>query len=229
MSIHRHIISNIVDHNIPLFLSHLAFTGLMYWFTVNKILNKSYTFAQYCVFIYACAVEIIYCLTRMVQIIMHLGFPRFAQTKYHLLSTISVCAHTIILVLILVYFYSEHFVGFFFGALSYFGKLIIKSSYQHSNFEYDCIVTSGKYNAEHDKILNSLNTTFLTPHTQTTPLMSTYVTINVQTDECAICLSQFGRSDDVVDLPCKHTFHRDCVLRWFREKTECPVCRRLAR
>jgi len=234
MTTHYRAISNIVDFNIPIFISHTVFYGSMYWLTGNKLSNEPHSNAQFYVFLYASSIEIIYVVARIIQIQMRLGFPTFSQTKYFMLSIISVLAHFVTLVLILIYFYDEQFVCFFFGALSYFGKLIIKSSYEHSHFRYDCIITSQKYHTEYDRIVNHSHNTLLIPHIQT-PLMvssipiATTISFNAQTDECSICLTQFVQSDDVVELPCKHTFHRSCVLRWFREKTDCPVCRQSAR
>jgi hypothetical protein len=233
MTTHYRAISNIVDFNMPIFIVHTIFCGSLLWFTGNKLANEPHTDVQNYVFIYACSIEIIYVIARFIQIKMRLGFSTFSQTKYFILSIVSVLAHFITLVLILIYFYDEQFVGFFFGSISYFGKLIIKSSYENSHFHYDCIVTSQKYHAEYDRIANYSYNRLLIPHIQT-PLISpipiaTTISFNAQSDECSICLIQFDQSDDVVELSCKHTFHRSCVLRWFREKTDCPVCRQSAR
>ncbi|KAF8358779.1 hypothetical protein PRIPAC_93774, partial [Pristionchus pacificus] len=49
-------------------------------------------------------------------------------------------------------------------------------------------------------------------------------------DDCAICLDPLPSMRTLHLLPCKHTFHRKCVLRWldekkFRTEQTCPVCR----
>lgn len=30
---------------------------------------------------------------------------------------------------------------------------------------------------------------------------------------------------EVADLPCKHHFHKACIVRWLGIKGTCPVCR----
>lgn len=53
-------------------------------------------------------------------------------------------------------------------------------------------------------------------------------------EQCVICLSE--SEDDVDDgggergrwrmLPgCAHAFHKDCVVKWLRNRTTCPLCR----
>ena len=47
---------------------------------------------------------------------------------------------------------------------------------------------------------------------------------NLDNDEvCSIC---YDKGCDTV-LPCKHTYHLKCILKWFRTKKyiECPYCR----
>ncbi|XP_053396660.1 RING finger protein 145-like isoform X2 [Mercenaria mercenaria] len=39
--------------------------------------------------------------------------------------------------------------------------------------------------------------------------------------ECAICYSVMSTGKT---LPCKHTFHKDCLRRWFQVKAVCPFC-----
>ncbi|BAT12394.1 putative RING-H2 finger protein ATL61 [Oryza sativa Japonica Group] len=53
-------------------------------------------------------------------------------------------------------------------------------------------------------------------------------------EQCVICLSE---NEDDVDggggergrgrmLPgCAHAFHKDCVVKWLRNRTTCPLCR----
>ncbi|KAL5207636.1 hypothetical protein ABZP36_032071 [Zizania latifolia] len=47
-------------------------------------------------------------------------------------------------------------------------------------------------------------------------------------DECAICLVEFERDQDVRALPqCGHVFHATCVDTWLRDHSSCPSCRRV--
>ena len=45
-------------------------------------------------------------------------------------------------------------------------------------------------------------------------------------DACAICLVNLENNDKIRRLPCKHLFHSDCVMNWFKERMSCPVCRK---
>ncbi|KAF0905815.1 hypothetical protein E2562_008865 [Oryza meyeriana var. granulata] len=45
--------------------------------------------------------------------------------------------------------------------------------------------------------------------------------------ECAICLAEFARGDEVRVLPpCGHGFHAACVDVWLVSSSTCPSCRR---
>lgn len=43
--------------------------------------------------------------------------------------------------------------------------------------------------------------------------------------QCAICLNNITSGQDVTSLSCDHTFHSQCIQRWFRRNGTCPVCR----
>ncbi|KAM3143802.1 hypothetical protein pb186bvf_004078 [Paramecium bursaria] len=47
--------------------------------------------------------------------------------------------------------------------------------------------------------------------------------------ECAICLSNYGNEDRVIQLPCNghigHLFHDDCIKIWIETCGSCPICR----
>ncbi|KAI9915783.1 hypothetical protein PsorP6_007918 [Peronosclerospora sorghi] len=43
--------------------------------------------------------------------------------------------------------------------------------------------------------------------------------------ECVICLSDYEKDDTIISLPCGHTFHKGCGLRWFLEHNVSSTCR----
>ena len=48
----------------------------------------------------------------------------------------------------------------------------------------------------------------------------------VNKDEaCPICFDTFENDCGVLQLPCKHVFHYDCVMKWFEKNSTCPKCR----
>jgi len=42
---------------------------------------------------------------------------------------------------------------------------------------------------------------------------------------CAICLEAYQKGDFLTALHCNHFFHVDCLARWLRRSTQCPLCR----
>ncbi|GLJ39076.1 hypothetical protein SUGI_0796550 [Cryptomeria japonica] len=48
----------------------------------------------------------------------------------------------------------------------------------------------------------------------------------IQGMECPICLTDFMNGERVRVLPnCKHSFHMECVDKWFISHSSCPTCR----
>ncbi|CAJ2676998.1 unnamed protein product [Trifolium pratense] len=46
--------------------------------------------------------------------------------------------------------------------------------------------------------------------------------------DCRVCLSEFEEGDIVRNLNCEHTFHKDCLDKWFLQDqycATCPLCR----
>jgi hypothetical protein len=43
------------------------------------------------------------------------------------------------------------------------------------------------------------------------------------TKECSICTENF--TSTVISLPCKHEFHKDCIVEWFKLRNTCPIDR----
>lgn len=43
--------------------------------------------------------------------------------------------------------------------------------------------------------------------------------------ECGVCLSAFATDVEVVQLPCRHAFHAECISKWLTEfRSTCPLC-----
>jgi hypothetical protein len=51
------------------------------------------------------------------------------------------------------------------------------------------------------------------------------IAAHVQTEACVICFNEVGERGPFVDMPCRHSMHRECLREWFRRSRTCPVCR----
>jgi len=45
-------------------------------------------------------------------------------------------------------------------------------------------------------------------------------------NQCSICVTKFAAEQDLVTLPCNHTFHKKCIEEWGHYKAECPLCKK---
>ncbi|KAF9111653.1 hypothetical protein BGX27_004633 [Mortierella sp. AM989] len=43
--------------------------------------------------------------------------------------------------------------------------------------------------------------------------------------ECSVCKDEFTMEDTLLQLPCKHVFHEDCIKPWLKVSGTCPTCR----
>ncbi|KAG8387400.1 hypothetical protein BUALT_Bualt02G0017600 [Buddleja alternifolia] len=43
--------------------------------------------------------------------------------------------------------------------------------------------------------------------------------------QCCVCLDECEIGTQVKEMPCKHKFHKDCILPWLELHSSCPVCR----
>ena len=42
---------------------------------------------------------------------------------------------------------------------------------------------------------------------------------------CSVCKEEFQIGNEMLDLPCKHYFHKDCLMPWLNQHDSCPICR----
>lgn len=50
--------------------------------------------------------------------------------------------------------------------------------------------------------------------------------IRMQQIECGICLLPMEFQQVHKKLDCQHSFHTECILKWFQYKVNCPLCRK---
>ena len=43
--------------------------------------------------------------------------------------------------------------------------------------------------------------------------------------DCAVCRCDLELDESVVELPCKHLYHRECITPWLEQTSTCPTCR----
>eukprot|EP00002_Diphylleia_rotans_P015785 TRINITY_DN3057_c0_g1_i10.p1 TRINITY_DN3057_c0_g1~~TRINITY_DN3057_c0_g1_i10.p1 ORF type:complete len:127 (+),score=11.39 TRINITY_DN3057_c0_g1_i10:857-1237(+) len=43
--------------------------------------------------------------------------------------------------------------------------------------------------------------------------------------QCQICFDNFSVGTKVTTLPCEHSYHYDCIKKWFESHRTCPICR----
>ncbi|BFF90650.1 E3 ubiquitin-protein ligase RZF1-like [Drosophila madeirensis] len=43
--------------------------------------------------------------------------------------------------------------------------------------------------------------------------------------ECSVCKESLQADEILKSMPCKHEFHKHCLIRWLKEARTCPLCR----
>jgi hypothetical protein len=44
-------------------------------------------------------------------------------------------------------------------------------------------------------------------------------------DECLICFDSYNENTSLVKLKCGHEFEEQCIKKWFKSNTRCPLCK----
>ena len=44
-------------------------------------------------------------------------------------------------------------------------------------------------------------------------------------NSCSVCKEDFVIGNKMMDLPCKHYFHEECLMPWLNQHDSCPICR----
>lgn len=42
---------------------------------------------------------------------------------------------------------------------------------------------------------------------------------------CSVCYYHAKENEEMTILPCKHTFHSECIKEWLRKEKMCPMCK----
>ncbi|XP_052178924.1 probable E3 ubiquitin-protein ligase ZFP1 isoform X2 [Diospyros lotus] len=75
-----------------------------------------------------------------------------------------------------------------------------------------------------ETILSHLKTRMHIPPATTLNLEEP-ASVDLETDFCAICQTDYEKEDEIGTLDCGHEYHVDCVKRWLLIKNTCPVCK----
>lgn len=52
-----------------------------------------------------------------------------------------------------------------------------------------------------------------------------HVATRVAGTDCPICLTELSSAVSRMELRCSHVFHTNCLMKWLKENTSCPICR----
>ena len=42
---------------------------------------------------------------------------------------------------------------------------------------------------------------------------------------CSVCKDEYENNQILIQIPCSHIFHEECILPWLKDRNSCPTCR----
>jgi hypothetical protein len=114
-----------------------------------------------------------------------------------------------VIAIIINIYYKNYFIIFI--NVLFVLPLIIKCIYNHLCFLYK----SYQYKKLTQKICQKINFKHLKQIE------------NKISDECCICLDEFGEDENIILLPCEcfQIYHEKCIKPWLHKNLSCPSCR----
>lgn len=55
-----------------------------------------------------------------------------------------------------------------------------------------------------------------------------HLKIKKKDESCPICCTEFQLNELAIGLRCKHTYHEECIMEWFKDENRCPICKQYA-
>jgi hypothetical protein len=59
---------------------------------------------------------------------------------------------------------------------------------------------------------------------QLATIQRSVVTSSCQESCCSICRDDFLPNEEISTLPCKHSYHKSCIMEWLRDQKTCCLC-----
>ena len=92
--------------------------------------------------------------------------------------------------------------------------------------ECPIVMVSASDGALLENVARTRTTSSLSSASSLPPSLSPMLRMTKREKECAICQDDFECGHRVLRLPCRHTYHDECVTKWLEQHSSCPVCRR---
>jgi len=51
------------------------------------------------------------------------------------------------------------------------------------------------------------------------------IRIDIQENECTICLGEMIGTENYIIPECEHIYHKNCIKNWYNYNHNCPLCR----